>query len=202
MPFLFNDEVDDDYKVDQGYEAMMDFFMSWTIRFSQDKYKESNPKVNFYARKILWALLYGIDSKFDPSFKVNVINTYRQWNRIDLNFEIEFTLNDKNESFSLYIEDKWYSKLGKDQLAYYSNLLNSFYKGSLSNVRKILLLADDRGGNIEEEYEACKSFGFELFTLSDLFEYAEIKPTGNDIFDEFWIYSEATYMKNYQHPSN
>jgi len=197
MPFLFNDEVDDDYKVDQGYEALMDFFMSWTIRFSSEVYALGEPNVNLYAKKILWALLYGIESKFDPTFKVSSVNTYRQWKRIDLCFEIELMVNGKIESFSLFIENKWYSRVGKDQLLGYSKLIDSFYINKDRNIRKILLLADDRDGNIDLEQAECLESSFCLFTLPDLKEFAGIVETGNDIFDEFWIYSDYNYIQNF-----
>jgi len=197
MPFLFNDEVDDDYKVDQGYEALMDFFMSWTIRFSSEVYALGEPNVNLYAKKILWALLYGIESKFDPTFKVSSVNTYRQWKRIDLCFEIELMVNGKIEPFSLFIENKWYSRVGKDQLVGYSKLIDSFYINKERNIRKILLLADDRDGNIDLEQAECLESSFCLFTLPDLKEFAGIVETGNDIFDEFWIYSDYNFIQNF-----
>ena len=57
LPIFFN--YDEEGRVDSGYENLQDFFLSWTLRCSNDTYKNVNHKLNNYARKIVFALIYG-----------------------------------------------------------------------------------------------------------------------------------------------
>lgn len=40
-------------RINSGYEAIQDFFISWTIRWAEEQYSKSDPMVHGYAKKIL-----------------------------------------------------------------------------------------------------------------------------------------------------
>ncbi len=57
LPSFFRDFDEENTKVDSGYETLMDFFLGWTIRCAEKKYQAANPTVNFFARKLVHALI-------------------------------------------------------------------------------------------------------------------------------------------------
>lgn len=126
LPPFFNYR-EEKVKVDAGYEALQDFFISWTIRLSETKYNNLNPKLNEYARKIVYGLIFcetleRYEINIDD-FKVDEVEVFRQYKTIDLIAIITYTLNNKNHKVVLNIENKWYSNIGNGQLEKCRNII-------------------------------------------------------------------------------
>jgi hypothetical protein len=186
-------------KVDQGYEALQDFFMSWTLRCSLEKHAEDNLLLNEYAKKILFALLFGNNqnnefkvtfSDFDK-FKVIDINTKRQFKRIDLLAEINVEYFGKTKKYILNIENKWYSNLGYGQLANYKKEIEEHYDSEEHSIVNVVIYTDEekikKDSNILKE---CQINAYKLTNIDELkgiIEVYEKGETGNYLFDEFWI---------------
>ena len=186
-------------KVDQGYEALQDFFMSWTLRCSLEKHAEDNLLLNEYAKKILFALLFGNNqnnefkvafSDFDK-FKVIDISTKRQFKRIDLLAEINVEYFGETKKYILNIENKWYSNLGYGQLANYKTEIEKQYNSEEYSIVNVVIYTDEekikKDSNILKE---CQINAYKLTNIDELkgiIEVYEKGETGNHMFDEFWI---------------
>lgn len=109
---------------DNGYETIQDFFLSWTLRCSPDIYKDADSKVQEYARRIVYALIFGhnhddlysIDGQIPEAFHIIQVTTKRQLNSIDLLAEVTTNENGVEKKYVLNIENKWYSGLKHGQL--------------------------------------------------------------------------------------
>lgn len=142
LPIFFNYE--EEGGTDSGYEAIQDFFLSWTLRCSSDAYKK-NSKINFYSKRILYSLLFGqnreltlmVDFSRFESFKVVEITTKRQYKGIDLLAEIKVLVDNKVEDYILNIENKVYSDFTDNQLKNYVRKIHDDFdlnKNKLVNV--------------------------------------------------------------------
>lgn len=181
LPQFFNYEEN---KVDNGYEALHDFFLSWTLRCAVDQFVIVDEKVQNYAKQILLHLLF--NDAFRPC-KINSIKTKKQLGYIDLLAEITI-LNDNNviENYVLNIENKWYSRVSDSQLKKYSNALADVYSNSNYKIISVVLFPDYT--KLEENRAVCNTHGYRMETFDNLKALIENKPfTGNDLFDEFWF---------------
>lgn len=197
----FNNYIEEG-RVDNGYEALQDFFLSWTIRCSQfgiDKsdirVKESDVKVYEYSRRIVYSMIYGnndndifnLNSKIPDSFKVTSIKTKRQLESIDLLAELKVSVEGKDEEYVLNIENKWYSKLSDHQLNKYKDYVINNFKQSPVH---LFITCDDCRKNYDREKEICKAEGYKYLTIGDISRLSGMNienKTGNDLFDEYWF---------------
>lgn len=181
LPQFFNYEEN---KVDNGYEAIYDFFLSWTLRCAVDQYAMVDEKVQNYAKQILLYLLFKDAFR---SCKIDCVKTKKQLGYIDLLVEIT-VLNKKNEieNYVLNIENKWYSSVAASQLEKYSRVLSDVYSNSNNKIISVVLFPDFT--KLEENREVCETFGYRMETFEDLKTLIENEPfTGNNLFDEFWF---------------
>lgn len=191
LPSFFKIENDDDYQVDNGYEALLDFFIAWTVKCAQFEYKNANEILHIYAKKILLTLLFGDNSTIkqeDIIFKD--IQTYRQWKSVDLCFDITIEKNDIEEKYALVIENKFYSNLRENQLKRYRDIIVNHYKDKSVKISFVLLTIDYCRKNLEIEKKECLDLGYKFLTIEDLQSSAGMdnnQMTDNYLFDEFWF---------------
>lgn len=189
----------DNYKeegpCDNGYETIQDFFLSWTIRCSPINYKDADSKVQEYARRIVYALIFGnnrndsfsIDGQISETFQVIQVTTKRQLSSIDLLAEV--TTNEKGieKKYVLNIENKWYSGLKPGQLKKYNEFVQNRFQGT-ENVN-LFITCDDCRKNYDWEKEECRLNNYKYLTIGDLFSISRMSDdghTGNTLFDEYW----------------
>lgn len=121
LPQFFKDNSDS-YK----YEELIDFFVSWTIRCADDKYKEIG-LVHDYSKSILSKLLFDDETYLNDKV-VNKIQVWKQWSKIDLWCDMKID----NIKYSLIIESKMYSSIRKNQLEKYSEIAKQFNDHKMS----------------------------------------------------------------------
>lgn len=199
LPHFFSYE--EEGKTDAGYEAMQDFFLSWTLRCSAKKYQKDNYLLNHYSKRILYALLYGqnknnsfkfeVDFSKYGSFEVKEITTKRQLGRIDLLVISEIIRNGITEKIALLIENKWYSKVTDEQLKKYSEFINNDSDFREFKKMKVVVYCDDCIINSHPtQKEICKNNEYSFTNIGTLKDFSEIDKygkTGNYLFDEYWI---------------
>lgn len=190
----------DNYKeegpCDSGYETIQDFFLSWTLRCSPDGYIRANSKVQEYARRIVYILIYGhnkaegysIDGLVSDNFRVKEIRTKRQLSNIDLLAEVIAVENGIENKYILNIENKWYSGLQTGQLKNYNDfVVNRFQDWNIVN---LFITCDDCRKNYDKEKEECKLNNYKYLTIADLSSISNMDhdgQTGNALFDEYWF---------------
>lgn len=185
---------------DNGYETIQDFFLSWTLRCGEEAFAEyGDGQLNKYARQIVFLLIYGrneepdyefsLESSFDDSFIIHEVRTWRQWERIDLVCEIEYTLRKERKKAVLNIENKWYSSIRSGQLEHSKQAIQAYYQGQDVKIENCLIPCDDE--RLLAYREECRKNDFKLVSISQIQELSGIfngRMTGNDLFDEYWFH--------------
>jgi len=164
---------------DTGNETIQDFFLRWTIRCSEEKYININPKICINSKRILFKLLFD-----DPNlnYKINSVKSWRQLGQIDLLFEIK--LNEFDKPFLLNIENKWYTNISDGQLDKYLNFLNVRFDLSQYTLKNYVIYSDSE--KINENKNRAESSNYIITSIEDLQDVLLAEKTGNDMFDEFW----------------
>jgi hypothetical protein len=197
LPPFFNHKEENS---DNGYEAIQDFFLSWTLRCSQHEFSKYNDGLLYeYARKVIFQLIFGenngpeylfrLREHMDDSFVVNKVRTWRQWERVDLIAEIDIEFKGKKETVVLNIENKWYTDLGNNQLERSIESTEHYYQNKNVRIENCVIPCDDE--KLSSYRETCRVNNFKLVSISELQEVCGMldgKPTGNDLFDEYWFH--------------
>jgi hypothetical protein len=181
---------------DDGYETIQDFFLSWTLRCSPDDYLNDNSKVQEYARRIIYILIFGhnkgesysIDAPIPDNFRVKEVKTKRQLCNIDLIAEVIATDNGIERKYILNMENKWYSSLRSEQLKKYNDFVVNRFQGW--NIVNLFITCDDCRRCYDEEKEVCKLNNYKWLTIECLFSISNMEndgQTGNSLFDEYWF---------------
>lgn len=178
-----------------GYEAIQDFFISWTIRCAEKRYSDSDPIVHGYAKKILSKLIFeksfvvkdqNIDYDFMKRISFNKVVTQRQFERIDILAEIEYELDGKVSKVILSIENKWYTLASRNQLESYSKILEKNFGNRISHLEKVLIYIDD--SLVENnQVSMANEFSYKIFQIGELFDKKNNPPSENELFDSYWF---------------
>ena len=198
LPIFFN--YDEEGPTDSGYEAIQDFFLSWTLRCSNEAYMTDNLLINLYSKKILYALLYGQNTKSTlavdfnrfESFKVLELKTKRQFKRIDLLAQIKVQIDDKIENYILNIENKWYSSIRENQLYEYIQIVQQNFDLTDTKLVNVVIFCDEAILKKDiSQIEKCLQHKYKFTNIVELAELAQIwdNETGNYLFDEYWFRS-------------
>lgn len=180
LPNFFNYKED---KVDAGYEALHDFFLSWTLRCAKEEYKSVDEKIQCYSKRILLHLLN--IAGFDEHFVVDVV-TKKQSGHIDL--LVVVTIKDLQEQIKEYvlnIENKWYTKVSETQLVKYVDILKHTYDSATTEIVNVVLFPDYE--KVEESRAICEASAYRILTFEELKDLLTEDKTNNDLFDEFWF---------------
>ena len=104
MPHFFYDA---DGQKSFEAEVMIDFFISWTLRCAVEKYKKENCLVQKYSKKILLFLLKDeLGDIKNEEIVVNSVETWKQWDRIDLVADVELNIGDELKKYVIVFENK------------------------------------------------------------------------------------------------
>jgi hypothetical protein len=187
-------------KVDQGCEALQDFFISWTLRCAMETYRKDNVLVNSYSKNILLALLHGYNNSESEycfqnmdsdTIQVISVKTRRQFKGIDLIAEIEIENKGLTEHYLLSIENKWYGNLGANQLKHYSEAIKQIPRPTESRLVQVLLYCDEEiHGKDKTIMQRCEESGYKCTDVEKLKKLTGMYGTGltmNYMFDEYWF---------------
>jgi len=176
-----------------GYEAMLDYQLSWLLRVAKGHPNQDLLRV---ARSVLFKL---IGKKDSSGATIQRVEIWKQWERIDLTAEIEVVINDKLERHLVVIEDKAYTLIHDDQLTSYKGTINAYYRGKEYTKHFWVITYfeqwEDGYKAIEKQCQAAKEepdkdkdTDWKLLSFYDVIEWKEgFKDTGSDLFDEFWL---------------
>lgn len=190
------DNYQEEGPTDDGYESLQDFFLSWTIRCSPDKYRKENKKLQEYARRIVFIMIFGnnnsdrysIENNFPDEFRVKEVKTKRQFKGIDLLAEVTTTYKGEENKHLLNIENKVYSSLQPNQLKRYKSIIEEWYSGY--EISNLFITCDDCRKDYESEKIKCQENNYKYLTINCLFVLSEmdkLDKTGNELFDEYWF---------------
>ena len=196
LPRLMHDSSTKDGKA----ETIMDYVLSWCLRFAESKYSTAKPVLTKYCRFILGQL---IDKKITDETNVVSVEVWKGWQYIDLTVEVIIDNNGIEEKHAILIENKYYTRLRENQLVRYKNAFLDNYKETDEwNKHYILISCLDSHEEVEEVYgEDLKSAGFTAFSFDQLInpecwldDKKKYMPTESDIFNEFWFcWGDANY---------
>lgn len=194
LPIFFNYKEEN---TDNGYETIQDFFLSWTLRCADKRYRNNNFILNEYARRMVHALIYGENSEnggyilakeISDDFRVLKVKTKRQWNQVDLLAEVDVEEQLIKSKYVLNIENKWYSSIKDGQLEKSKRFVSCKYADK-AKIASLVIFCDYE--KIDEETQnICKENGYKLLAITDIQEITKMKggkETGNDLYDEFWF---------------
>jgi len=182
----------EDPTTDNGKETMLDYNLNWLLNCANPKYAQANVKIHTYARNFVLALIYGKPSKDGYNlnleayndYQVKSVNTWRQWNQIDLIAEIEIQSSNALHRFVVVIENKMYTTMSNGQLEKYKTIVNDFYKDKDYEPVFLFIKAEEVN---DDEIEKCVECQYKWMTFYDIIDCSQIEETGNYLFDEFWI---------------
>ncbi len=190
LPSFFNYKEEG---TDNGYETIQDFFLSWTLRCSANSYKEIDEKVNEYARRIVYILIYGhndnrnfiFDKEIIDSFKVIDVKTIRQDKYIDLVAELTIEEGGNTNKYIFNIENKWYTKTSEHQLQKSREYIENKYDSKEFQIINLLIFCDDTYD--KHQMELAIDNNYKCLSIDNLAGYSQIEETGNYMFDEYWF---------------
>lgn len=195
LPSFFKDwnEEDEDKMHSDKCEEVIDFFISWTLRCAEEKYKDISPSVNDYAKKVLSKLLFDDETSLDNK-NISSVQVWRQWKYIDLISEIEIG----NQKYLLAFENKMYSPVDLGQLKSMYDKVKEYHdeKDFPNANRKYVLLRPDYKCNnkdkivlneLKKEIVETEYKKFIYTNIEEIRDKIDISKTDNALFDEFWF---------------
>jgi hypothetical protein len=188
-PRLMHDSTENDGKA----EIVMDYVLSWSLRWAESKYINVKPILAHYCRFMLSKL---IDKEITDDTNVISVKVWKEWARIDLTVEVIINNNDSEEKHAILIENKYYSKLHDNQLVKYNEAFLCHYKETEEWTKhyKLLSCLDTREDVDRVFGEELKGTDFSAYSFYELLdptfwqkEKGEYILTESDIFNEFWL---------------
>lgn len=171
----------DSSEKDGNIETMLDYILSWTLRRASDIYSTEKPILYQYCRRILFKLL---DIENNEHIKIKSVETWKQWNRIDLHANIELDENGIIKRHAILIENKAYTPVHDNQLNRYKQIFEETYDHSQWQLHYVLITClDEIPETMKEE---CRNAGFKYYPLLDVFSNKQ-EESESDLFNEFWL---------------
>ena len=93
----------DSSEVDGHAEAVMDYILSWCLRWAESKYKDVKPILHRYCRYMLLKIL---ERNASDDIIIENVYVWKQEQRIDLWVEAELVVNGQYEKHAVLIENK------------------------------------------------------------------------------------------------
>ena len=173
-------------------ESLVDAFLAWTIQCCDtDKVaRYNNARLHDYCKKIASVLLFGNPEELNQ-YEIHSVETWRQWEKIDLCAEFVLTNleTQEEEKYALLLENKGYSSTHSNQLERYKTIFETHYKGKGFKLEYAYFSCKDQLNDLEKE--ECLDEGYRAYTMDQVFDLANPNKdwdyTGNAIFDEFWF---------------
>lgn len=180
--------MQDSWRSNHGYEAMLDFQMSWLMRLAAEKsFKQE--RLHKISRQVLLRL---IEEKGDRDVEVERVEVWRQWNSIDVRAEVDLVVSRKKEKHVVIIEDKAYTMIHDNQLERYKeNVEEHYHNGEQIHYWVITFFNEEDNKN---KYEAlkqdCYNAKWGLLSFYEVIGWEDgenFEDTESDLFNEFWL---------------
>ncbi len=189
LPSFFNYKEEN---TDTGYETIQDFYLSWALRCSEEKYNQTENLIHELSKKITCQLL---EIQEHENVTIENVKTFRQWKKIDLIAEITISFNSektvKQKKYLLNIENKWYSNIGINQLSNNKYIIESYYNKDEWEILNYVIFCDDSKIN-EYNKVLCSKNDYKLTSISELqSNLFNSNRTGNTVFDMFWFWNNT-----------
>ena len=179
----------DNWRSNHGYEAMLDFQISWLLRLSA-KMEVENKILHKISKEVLLRL---IEWKGSTDVIISKVEIWRQWESIDVKAEVELTIDGNIEQHLIVIEDKAYTLLHDDQLARYKKSIVDYYKDKYIpeyNIHYwVITFYEKDSYRWDSLQKECNNNQWNLLSFYDVIGWkeGEFSDTGSDLFDEFWL---------------
>ena len=160
----------DSSEVDGHAEAVMDYVLSWCLRWSETKYEDIRPILNRYCRYMLLKLVERL------------------------------VVNGIEELHAILIENKYYSPLhlSKDEDGEYRNQLEVYKKKFVTHYAgmcawhlhfAVITCMERTDDNFVATYDEKEigHLGFKLYSFDDMLNETMSIDSESDIFNEFWL---------------
>jgi histidinol phosphatase-like enzyme len=189
LPLLMVDSKEKDGKA----ETMLDYVLSWCLRWAESKYLHIKPTLTQYCRYMLGLL---IDENIDDSVNVKSVKVWKQWERMDLTVEVVLEKNGIESNYAILIENKYYSRIHSDQLSTYKNKFDEYYANTNWNKRYGFICCFDTREEMLDVYgeELKKNPDYVAFSFYEMLDpkykneqTGEYLESESDIFNEFWL---------------
>lgn len=184
--------MQDNWRSNYGYEAMLDFQMSWLMRLAAEK-NVKKKKLHQISKEVLLRLIGLLGT---PNVDIKKVDIWRQWEQIDVTAEVEVVVNGQTQRHLVVLEDKAYTKIHDDQLNRYADKISDYYEGKSKqkfNIHYWVITFFDKSSNnwsiLEKECDKAK---WRLLSFYDVIGWSEDKKeefedTESDLFEEFWL---------------
>ena len=176
--------MQDKWGSNHGYEAMLDFQISWLLQVAKG---HENKKLLSVARYVLLNLI-GRKEKTDA--KITRVDVWRQWNSIDVCAEIDVIIDGKEEKHVVVIEDKAYTLIHDNQLERYSEHAKEHYThGEFVHYWVITFFDKSNKAKYDVLKQDCDKARWGLLSFYEVIGWndGDFEDTGSDLFDEFWL---------------
>lgn len=186
--------MQDKWGSNHGYEAMLDFQMSWLMRLAAKK-NIKKEKLHKISQEVLLRLIR-LDGATD--IEIEKVEVWRQWEHIDVIAEVMIRKNGSEERHLVVLEDKAYTMIHDDQLNRYAETVCAYYTGvhrPKYNIHYWVITFHDRDENnkcwkmLKSE---CEKAEWGLLSFYDVIGWSkdredDFKELGSDLFEEFWL---------------
>ncbi len=187
----------DSSEVDGHAEAVMDYVLSWCLRWSETKYEDIRPILNRYCRYMLLKL---VEKNPCDNVIVEHVDVWKQSQKIDLWVEARLVVNGIEELHAILIENKYYSPLhlSKDEDGEYRNQLEVYKKKFVTHYAgmcawhlhfAVITCMERTDDNFVATYDEKEigHLGFKLYSFDDMLNETMSIDSESDIFNEFWL---------------
>lgn len=187
----------DSSEVDGHAETVLDYVLSWCLRWSETKYKDIKPILHRYCRYMLFKL---IERDTHDNIVVENVIVWKQSKKIDLWVEAKLLVNGKEEWHSVLIEDKYYSPIHssldtdgiyRSQLDVYKKKFKAHYadKAYFHFHFAVITCMERYDANFTTTYDEkeMERLGFKLYSFDDMLDDSINIDSESDIFNEFWL---------------
>ena len=187
--------MQDSWRSNHGYEAMLDFQMSWLMRLAAETNVEKK-KLHQISKEVLLRLIELSDT---PNVDIKKVDVWRQWECIDVTAEVEVVVNGETQHHLVVIEDKAYTMIHDGQLDRYAETVSAYYNGRRKHHYEIhywVITFHDAGSKcwekLKEDCENCEVEKWKLLNMYDVIGWSkdrenDFNNTESDLFDEFWL---------------
>lgn len=170
-------------------EAMMSYVLAWTLKRASSVYSHEDPVLYKYCREILFKLLEekGKEPIDTEQVTVGSVETWLEWNKIDVHANIELQYKDRIEWHAVLIENKVYTTTHDEQLKRYKSIFDEAYKDGEFKKHRHYVLITCRESVSDQLKAECEDNVFRCIPILDLFPNDRGEDTKSDIFNEFWL---------------
>lgn len=178
--------MQDSWHSNHGYEAMLDFQMSWLMRLAAEK-DIKKPVLHKISKDVLLRLIE-IGNEEKQHVEIVKVDVWRQWKSIDVVAEVDIKVNGIIEQHLVVIEDKAYTMIHDNQLKRYKQTVEDAY-GDTRKAHYWVITFHEEGRYWEKLEYDCMLAKWGILSFYEVIDRKddEFPDTESDLFNEFWL---------------